>query len=169
MEVHERNELIELRTEDAVLNVTSDHRTSVLRLVDSVQDEMPAGDLTPGDLVFENNVAKPLLSVSKKHFVSSVKVLKIVFSPDVPVGAFSCPSHIVSQGSKRKPLRRGGRRRPFRGVNNLQRDDADQHDHFSDTEYRTQGECGVDRAICFLFCIVFLITRCFRLCSAHCT
>jgi len=101
-ELHESDRFIELSAGDAVLRVTPDHRIPAFQDAGGELCEIQASDLMPTNTVLVNGVPTPLSSVKETRLACKTKVLKLAFKLDVPVGAFSCPQAISSNGSKNK-------------------------------------------------------------------
>jgi len=106
-EVSEKRGKVVLQTEKAKLEVTADHR--VLNVThDGAQRKVPAYKLRVGDLVMVDNQPESLTHVYSDP--ATFEVLKIGFSPDKPVEAFSVLPTMQSYGHKMVKRHRGGRR-----------------------------------------------------------
>jgi len=107
-EVSEKRGKVVLRTDKAKLEVTADHRV-VNVTHEGAQRQVPAFKLSVGDLVMVDNEPTSLTHVGFDP--ATFDVLKIGFSPDKPVEAFSLPPTIQSHGHKIAKCRRGRRTR----------------------------------------------------------
>lgn len=122
-ERYEVDKIVEMRAGDATQRYTPDHRVHALRRGTGEPCDVQARDLRPmEDCVFVDGNPTVLASVEEKVLATKVSVLKITFKPDMAVAVFTPPPAISTKGSKKKPLRRGGRR--------PQPNDSD-HEHLS--------------------------------------
>ena len=107
---HRKTELVSLEAGDASLQVTHDHLVQVPDANGELGKMLyqKAGALKVGDLVvLDSGEPVPLTNVHTEP--AECEVLRVVFDPDLPVAAFSCPPCILTKGHKRKPpVRRGG-------------------------------------------------------------
>mmetsp|Transcript_6599 Transcript_6599/g.16414 ORF Transcript_6599/g.16414 Transcript_6599/m.16414 type:complete len:184 (-) Transcript_6599:147-698(-) len=79
--------------------------------------DVPAKDLQPGDLVLcSDGEPRKLHTVREIEKPDNLKVLKISFSPDLPVAVFKPPLTILTKGNKKQRLRRGRKSKPGHGV-----------------------------------------------------
>lgn len=100
--------IFELIAGDAYLNVTRSHRMPTCDGPGMERREKLAMSLRVGDFVFVNGEAVRLHSVNELVLMREVEVVRLVFSPDLPVGVFSEPRTIESYGSRRQKSRGGG-------------------------------------------------------------
>lgn len=106
-EPYKTDTIIELYTESATLSVTKDHRIPIVSQDNGEQREARAAELKAGVFVFVDGHKAELKGVQEKVLEDEIDVIKIAFKPDLPVGVFSPPATISSQGSKKKAVRRG--------------------------------------------------------------
>lgn len=100
-QVHEpmKRRIIDIRTREASLKVTEDHRMVVPGDGESEFGERNAGDVHPGDVVLCGMFGVPAVKVL--DFFMGTSVVEIEFSPDLPVEAFVGPKWcILSKGSR---------------------------------------------------------------------
>lgn len=109
--IYNTNRIVELRAGCAVLSVTRDHRFPMLDSVLSERREAKAIELRPGNLIFAQGRAVELEHVQEHILEHDVEVVKLVFTPDPPIAAFAEPMAIASHGSRKMPLRRGGKKK----------------------------------------------------------
>jgi len=103
---HPSQRIVDLSAGSAHLRVTRDHRIPMKETPDGSRLEAKAIELKPGNYVFVNEKVTKLDSI--RELSQEVGVVKLVFSPDLPVGVFAKP--IDSHGSKKR-LHRGGKKK----------------------------------------------------------
>lgn len=90
--------------------------------------EVPAARLREGDMILVDGQPSRLLQV--EFIATPVTVLKIAFTPDLPVGVFQPPPTILSHGHKK--IRRGWGARRRSGQDNEQCSIPDTQGYYSD-------------------------------------
>ena len=104
-EQHRVHAVIELQAGPSCLIVTPDHR-----IVIPGNKTVQAKDLEVGCDVLLDQTRARLTSLEWR--LGSTMVLKISFSPDLPVAGFLRPPAILSKGTREKPVVRRGTRKP---------------------------------------------------------
>lgn len=110
-EQHQARATVILHAGGAKLQVTPDHR-----IVLATSSPVPAARLREGDMILVDEQPSRLLQI--EFIPTPVTVLKIAFTPDLPVGVFQPPRTILSHGHKK--IRRGWGARRQSGQDNEQ-------------------------------------------------
>eukprot|EP00930_Biecheleria_cincta_P028334 TRINITY_DN19773_c0_g1_i2.p1 TRINITY_DN19773_c0_g1~~TRINITY_DN19773_c0_g1_i2.p1 ORF type:complete len:466 (-),score=81.84 TRINITY_DN19773_c0_g1_i2:323-1720(-) len=105
---HKTNRIVQLCAGTASLQVTRDHRVPILDSIRNEPREAKAIELQRGNVLFVDGLPQKLWHIEEHVLEHEVEVVKIVFTPDLPVGVFTVPATIQSHGSKKKTTRRGG-------------------------------------------------------------
>ena len=117
---HETDQVIELLAGDARNVVTRSHRVPIVGDVDGRVEYKQAKELELGDRVlFGDGCPSALTRIKYTQLSIKKPVVELTFEPDLPVAALELSEAMLTNGSRKKTLRRGGmQKRRAQGTSN---------------------------------------------------
>ena len=117
---HETDQVVELLAGDARIVVTRSHRVPIVGDVDGRVEYKQAKELELGDRVlFGDGCPSALTRIKYTQLSIKKPVVELTFEPDLPVAALELSEAMLTNGSRKKTLRRGGmQKRRAQGTSN---------------------------------------------------